>query len=442
MPVTTQPNRHRRRFRGRRFAVLSVSLGGALAVGAAMLGVSYAGTVPDADGPDADGAEPNGNCTLIVPRAPLTAKGLATPYRLTATDPQKGPCHESRVEQAAFVQATVIDPATGAVSVYNPLVIDKNRKPAVQPVVPALPPGAVVGIWFGFNGQVLTLRGAQPKSDCVNGLPGQPFGQFAYCNAPAFFTAADAARRAGMLTVPPLGTARDGQPCPTTRDFGLVDQDQSDNVTTEYLVGRRGATAQKTAANSHRLQATSLLNGSDNLLLTRFVDPALGCTPWTVPDLADPGHAVTSLPLNELQAAAHQASPAAIIPLNDPMVRDGDRPSTAKADLYRAGVNQPRVSPAASGDPGEYCANLSTFGAARIELDRPFTATAPSPVDGQNLHDFLTTRLAASLTSLGCPQAGAAGQAAAPPSGAAATSGHPASDPAPAASTAGTGTDG
>lgn len=58
-----------------------------------------------------------------------------------------------------------------------------------------------------------------------------------------------------------------------------------------------------------------------------------------------------------------------------------------------------------------------------------------------NSRRFLMTRLAASLTSLGCPQAGAAGQAAALP-GAAATSGHAASDPAPAASTAGTGTDG
>ena len=30
---------------------------------------------------------PNTNCTLILPGNPLTAQGLATPFRLTATDP-------------------------------------------------------------------------------------------------------------------------------------------------------------------------------------------------------------------------------------------------------------------------------------------------------------------------------------------------------------------
>ena len=41
-----------------------------------------------------------------------------------------------------------------------------------------------------------------------------------------------------------------------------------------------GQTAQNNAANAAKLQKTvDLANGSDNLLLSQFIDPALGCTP-------------------------------------------------------------------------------------------------------------------------------------------------------------------
>ena len=79
----------------------------------------------------------NPNCTLILPNAPLTAQGLATPFQLVATDPTAGPCNEANTDQSAFVQAAVFDPATNAISVYNPLVIDANTQPAAPPVVPA-----------------------------------------------------------------------------------------------------------------------------------------------------------------------------------------------------------------------------------------------------------------------------------------------------------------
>ncbi|WP_280700198.1 hypothetical protein [Kitasatospora sp. GP82] len=396
----------RHRSRGRRRAVaLSLGLGAVLTAGAALLGVSFAATTP--------AAQPNPNCSLTVPADPLTAQGLATPYKLTATNPAQGTCHESDPNQSAFVQATVLDPASGAVSVYNPLVIDQGTTPAIAPVLPTLPTNAVVGIWFGYNGNTLSLLGQTRAGRCIGGTPkGQAFGQFAYCNAPAFFTAANTAERAGKLTVPPLGIGRDGKACPTTRDFGLVDQDQSDNVTAEYLATARGRTAQKTAKNSAAMgsgrrmrNTTALLNGSDNLLLVDFVDPALGCTPWTAPNLADPGSKVTSLALNELQAAKFQTAPIALVPLNDPMVAENNKQSLRKANLYRAGVDQPTISAAANGDPKAYCADLATVGAQRINLDQPFTAKAPSPAAGQSLFDFLTQRLAASLTSLGCRQA-------------------------------------
>ena len=196
-------------------------------------------------------AAPNPDCTLIVPNHVLTAQGLATPFQLVATDPNGGPCNEANTAQSAFVEAAVFNPANSQISIYHPLVIDKGTKPAVAPVVPALPANAIVALWIGFNGNNLTLA-QEPNHDtlsdanCVNGLPGSIFTQVSYCNAPAFFSAADNAAINGNLKVPALATAKDGQTCPTVRSFSVVDQDQSDNVDTLYLVTSKGTTAQKT----------------------------------------------------------------------------------------------------------------------------------------------------------------------------------------------------
>ena len=100
----------------------------------------------------------NGDCSLMVPSNPLSAQGLATSYQLVATDPANGPCNESNRAQAAFIQGAVIDPATGQISIYNPLVIDQGTEPAAAPVVPQLPANAIVALWFGFNGNNLTLQ--------------------------------------------------------------------------------------------------------------------------------------------------------------------------------------------------------------------------------------------------------------------------------------------
>ena len=138
-------------------------------------------------------AAPNPNCTLIVPTNPLSAEGLATPYQLLATDPAAGDCHEANTSQSAFVQAAVLDPASGQISVYNPLVVDQGATPAAPPVIPTLPAHAIVALWFGYNGNILTLEGADgalASANCVNGADGGNFGQFSYCNAPAFFKAA------------------------------------------------------------------------------------------------------------------------------------------------------------------------------------------------------------------------------------------------------------
>ena len=79
-------------------------------------------------------AAPNPNCTVIAPANPISAAGLATPWQLVATNPANGPCNEANANQAAFVQADILDPATGTISAYEPLVIDQGTQPAVAPV--------------------------------------------------------------------------------------------------------------------------------------------------------------------------------------------------------------------------------------------------------------------------------------------------------------------
>jgi hypothetical protein len=329
----------------------------------------------------------NPNCTVTVPRDPLTAQGLATPYLLSSNAPNEGSCHQANAAQSAFVEATILDPATGSLTIYRPLVIDQGTRPAAQPVMPTLPPNAVVGVWFGFNGNTLTLRGTGNSLElghCANGLPSSPFGQFAYCNAPGFFSSALDAIRARRLVIPDVGTARDGLPCPTTRDFSLVDQDQSDNVTTTYLAVEGGRTAQSSAANSARLRGAQTLTN-------------------TAPDLTNNRAPTPSLALNELQAAAHQAAPAALVPLIDPMTQVNGRPSVAKVNLYRAGVDQPAIDPRAE-TRQTYCQNLRTIGRKRLMTDRRLFLTAPSPgsATGVGLFDFLNQRLQSSIQLLGC----------------------------------------
>jgi hypothetical protein len=347
---------------------------------------------------------PTTNCTIRVPRKPLSAKGLATPYRLSGTGGQQ--CNEANLEQSAFVEAAIVNPRSGALRVYRPLVVDAGSQPAAAPVVPRVPAGSVVGVWFGFNGDTLNLAGGGRSlgmGNCVNGLGGSDFGQFAYCNAPAFFRAANTAIRRGQLTVPPLGTGADQKPCMTVRDFGMVDQDQSDNVTTSYLADANGRTAQNTGAAAAQMAGSNKLsNGSDNGLLDNFIDPALNCTPFTAPDLTDHGKPTTSLALNELQAAARQTPPAALVPLNDPMTLVDGQQSVVKTNLYRAGVNQPAVNPATDTTQG-YCDNINQIGFQRLNADHDLFAQAASPDPAMNLFDFLNDRLNGSLQMLGCP---------------------------------------
>jgi hypothetical protein len=342
---------------------------------------------------------------LIVPSKPLSAQGLATPYQLVATNPENGPCNESNKAQAAFVQGAVINPSTGQISIYNPLVIDQGTQPAAAPVVPQLPANGIVALWFGSNGNTLILQdtnGSLRQGRCVNGVRDSIFGQFSYCNASAFFRAANQAIQVGKLVPPALGMGQDGLTCPTTRDFSIVDQDQSDNVTTTYLIAASGQIAQNNQANVGALGGQVQKNGSDERLLT-LVDSALGCTPWMAPDLTNPGQMLPALPLNEIQAATQQASPVALVPEGDPMVLTNNQPDLMKLNAYRRGVDQypaPRLSAAST---TTYCRHLLTIGIARIQLDMQFTQGQPSPdpAVANSLFTFLAQRFVASYGANG-----------------------------------------
>jgi hypothetical protein len=520
-PVRPRPVRRHGYRRGRgplgwvvAYPIRVISVLAFVAVGAVatmvigMTGLFAASTAPGAAGapgaPGAPGAAADPNCTLIVPVNPLTALGLSTPYQLTATDPADGPCDEGNESQAAFVQGAVINPANGQISIYDPLVIDAGTTAAVAPVLPTIPANAVVALWFGFNGDDLTLKGedqvqsaavssAAQESDTVRSIAGSPdltfdrdstearvaldaqesaptppaeadtagssgsvskgagaapAGSFAFpaaaavpdfllqsgacvagedndgeftsftqvgaCNAAAFFAAANAAITAGKLTVPAPGNSVDGQACLTTRSFAFVDADQSANVTTEYLTAPNGRIAQDTAANKTSLAgAGTLVNEGDNGLLDQLVDPALGCTPWQGPNLADNGAPASALPLDELQAAAWAGRDGggaeALVPLNDPVTLDRfGNYDAVKADTLRSIVD---MAPLPAGQsPGAYCAELEQAQGSRLQQDVNllFGEASPQPGAADNLFTFLAMRLDQSFNKLDCGSLGVA----------------------------------
>ena len=439
MLVTGQPP-VRRRGRNNRTARIAVPVTAAVALSLGVgIFVAASGGGPAKVHPAAASSQEvtsgavNTDCDIIVPAHPLTAKGLATPYQLTGhadSSPGASGCQMiNSVKLGAFVQATILDTQTGALSVYDPLVVTKGTKPAVAPVVPKLPSHAVVTIDIGFNGEILRQVGATPgalrQGHCTDGEPGSPFGQVSFCNGPAFFKAAFALERSGRLVIPSAGISRKmavttgklgpGRACPTVRNFDMVDQDPSDNVTTAYLLNpATGRTAQATAANKARMpHAQILVNGSDNGLIDNFLDPALGCTPMEAPDLGNHGAMTTSQALDELLAAGNEPKDAALIPENDGMVTDiGGNIDPAKANLYRSEIGQPLVNKRtqASSSPQMFCQNLINIQTPFLAANERLFAAWPSPVPtvGDTLYTFLASRLAGSFDELNCQNFGLA----------------------------------
>ncbi|HXU65455.1 MAG TPA: hypothetical protein VN962_27330, partial [Polyangia bacterium] len=170
------------------------------------------------------------NCTVTVPARPLTAKGLATPWELG-----DGCTWANGATEGVFIDATILAP-NGKIQVYNPLVIDQGTTPEVAPTPPTIARGSQVILSVGFNGGALALvgRGAR-QGHCLDAFGNSLVDQTPQCNAANFYRMANAEIRRGILKIPATGTGKDGQACQTTRDFALIDQDQSDNAVASYL---------------------------------------------------------------------------------------------------------------------------------------------------------------------------------------------------------------
>jgi hypothetical protein len=346
----------------------------------------------------------NTTCDIIVPANPLSAQGLATPYQLTGpngTTPAQSGCEMSNgAKLGAFVQATILDPATGALSVYEPLVITQGTRPdtpdrKLKP--PVIPADAVVTLDFGFNGAHLIQVGATPTTladaHCVSGQAGPAFGQTSFCNGVNFFTAVQQAERKGLLKVPSPGTSNaiagsggdlgTGRSCPVISNYEVAGVDPGESVTTTYLLNP--LTGQTTQNNSTYLGyvagATLLHHNSANAVLDQYVDPLLGCTPFEAPDRSNANVPAFSEALDEIAADAYQ--PKAAAPENDKVVM-GEGKS----------------------DPATYCQNLINIQTPFLAANQKLLATGQSPVTAtaDNLLTFLASDLSTSFTSLGCQQ--------------------------------------
>jgi len=348
------------------------------------------------------------NCTLTVPAHPLTAQGLARPWQLG-----DGCSMANAATEGAFVEATILAP-NGQVQVYNPLVITAGTTPAATPAAPTIARGSQVIIDVGFNGTNLVLQGpGAQQGRCVDALGQSLIGQVSACNAVNFYRLANSEIAQGTLTVPPAGTSLDGQPCLTTRSFAVVDQDQSDNVITSYLINGNGQTAQNTTANAAAIAgATTLVNGSDDKLLAAFLDPANGCTAFTAPDASATGGTSGSQALNELSARVNQQGPIALTPPNDEMTLVNSAFSIAKTNVYRSLVDQPLLAGNVNATTVamDYCQNITNIQPARNQLDMTKELNFGTPVAavGNTLATFMGNRLSMSFVNLGCANFGLA----------------------------------
>lgn len=347
------------------------------------------------------------DCTVQVPANPLTAQGLATPWQLG-----DGCSWANAGTEGVFVEATILAP-NGQLQVYDPLVVTRGTQPAVAPTAPTIAAGSQVIISVGFNGNAVALTGfGAREGNCIDALGNSLINQTPQCNARAFYAMANQLIGNGTLKVPAVGTANDGQVCPTTTTFSVIDQDQSDNVDASYLFNpNTGQTAQNNAANATKLAgATAVGNGSDDGLLDAFVDPSLGCTPFTATNTTSAAGSSSSQALNALSARQANANPAALVPVNDPQTLVGGKLSIQKTNAYRAEVDQPLLSNFTNPqqNAASYCQNMLNLQTPKIQLDAANQAGTASPVPGlgNNLATFLAARLSASYANMNCQNFG------------------------------------
>ena len=347
-------------------------------------------------------------CQIAVPPFPLTYNGLITPYQLQGCDMRTAP---------SFVEAVILDLDTHSLSVYHPLLINAGTTPLVQPTPFTMPQNYLVGIWFGSNANAIALTPQANIQQCVYNIGGvnsqDTFGQFAHCGAVEFFDTIKKLLLNNIPLNPPipeLGTALDGEPCLTTRDFALVDMDPADNVVTTYLIDMAtGRTAQNSVNNqAANPNAVVLKNGSDNLLLANL-DMVMGCKPYKAPNLVDltnpiTGGKISSMALDEIHAAIRQEKFYAYLPKGDPMVRINGLPSLAKLNAYRRGIFQPLVNDAVMAGTTEFCAHYTNIQLPRLQKNKDLFIVQPSPdaAIATNLFGFLMNRFSTSFLGLAC----------------------------------------
>jgi hypothetical protein len=341
------------------------------------------------------------NCTLTVPANPLSATGLATAWQLGDG------CAMTNASEEAFVEATILAP-NGKVQIYDPLVVTQGTTPAAAPKAPTIARGSQVVIDVGFNGNNLVLQGAgATQGKCIDAFGQSIMSQTSACNASAFFAAANAQIARHTLRVPALGTGSDGKACETTESFSVIDQDQSDNVISEYLLNANGQTAQNNPANQAAMGGASMIsNGSDDALLGHFVDAALGCKPFTAPDSTSPSATDSSQALNSLSARQDQRTTPALLPVNDPQLMVAGQFSIGKTNTFRMMSDQPLLAANTNKDQNAatYCQNMVNIQPARLQLDsaKELAFASPVPATGNNLGTFMGARLAGSFDNLGC----------------------------------------
>jgi hypothetical protein len=362
------------------------------------------------------------DCLLQVPADPLN-NGLFQPWFVSTKVGSAVNCSQLNPKANSFVEATIVDATTGQLFVYYPLVLDVGMTPVIPILRATLPTNNIVVIHFGTNGNTLTLIPTKDKSssldsmhngNCINGLPGgMIFGQFAYCNAINFFRVVNQLIIAGKINPPPLQNSRLGDICPTTRSFAVVDQDQSDNVLSQYLVINGNIIAQDYPLNSGNYRNISFLNsvvdanGSDNRLLDVFIYGAIGCFSFQAPDLAINGLMRSSLALNEIlanQFTVPTSLTTALVPSLNPMVLENGNRSLTKINLYRSGVNQPILLALNIQDDINYCNQLAAIAVPFFTLHQTELMNFASPMAmvASNLLNFLANRLFQSWTNLNC----------------------------------------
>lgn len=330
------------------------------------------------------------NCLLVVPNDPLSEKGLTTPYILQG-------CSMATAKEETFVEAVIFNPVLNKLFVYHPLVIDEGTDVAIAPTeLEAFEAGTIVGIWFASNADSFELIGeGKEEGNCVNGIKDElgvnRFEDLSFCNAKELFEAASG------IVQETLGTANDGQPCLTVRDWSIVDQEQADNVNTQYLLlTNDNTTAQSTQKNREKLTEDGipfkeLISGLDNRLIV-IMDDALDCTTPRIDSLDDIGNTFECLAVNELFAAANQLNPA-LVPGINPLIFRPDDPDLQQELVvaYREGVFQD-VDADSTGL--EYCLKLAEFAPARYLSMQDIIRDIPSPdlKAADTLLNFLCSR--------------------------------------------------